>query len=232
MPDEFFKFPRTPHLFCSPREAVRGDHVFSEAEREAFLSGEILIEEKMDGANVGVSVTEGVIRAQNRGSYIQPPSDPQFQPLWSWLAERAPELTNTLEAGLVVFGEWCFAVHSVRYNRLPDWFLGFDVYDTKAKRFWSSDRRDPLLKSLGIQSVRKIDKGRFDVERLRRLLISTTSAYGDQPVEGLYLRRESPGWVESRAKMVNPAFSQAIEQHWSSRPLERNSVTRPVWQSS
>jgi ATP-dependent RNA circularization protein (DNA/RNA ligase family) len=194
-------------------------------EREEFLSGEIVVEEKLDGANVGLSVTtEGVTRAQNRGAYIQQPSAPQFQPLWHWLAGRAPCLAKKLDPRLVVFGEWCFASHSVVYNRLTDWFIGFDVYDSRAQRFWSSERRNSLLESLGIQVVPEISRGRFDVERLRRLLMSTKSAYGDEVVEGLYLRRESCGWVAARAKVVRPDFIQAIEQHWSGRPLKKNII--------
>jgi ATP-dependent RNA circularization protein (DNA/RNA ligase family) len=224
---EFFKFPRTSHLFTPPKVELRGDHVFSEAERKEFLSGEIVVEEKVDGANVGFSVAnDGLVRVQNRGAYIEQPAPLQFQPLWHWLAERKPELAAQLEPGLIVFGEWCFAVHSVRYCRLTDWFIGFDVYDSRQKKFWASERRNMLLKSLRIQTISEIARDRFDVDGLRRLLASKTSAYGNEAVEGLYLRRESHGLVDGRAKIVRPAFVQSIEGHWTSRPLEKNSVLR------
>jgi hypothetical protein len=54
--------------------------------------------------------------------------------------------------------------------------------------------------------------------------MSTKSAYGDEVVEGLYLRRESRGWVTARAKVVRPDFIQAIEQHWSGRPIKKNII--------
>lgn len=225
MPSSFYKFPRTPHLFSLSTKAIRGDHVFSEVERKAFLSDEIIVEEKLDGANVGLSVTsEGAIRVQNRGAYIHQPSALQFQPLWPWLAQRTHFLTHKLDSRLLIFGEWCFAVHSVRYNRLPDWFIGFDVYDARTQRFWSSERRNGLLNELSIDAAPEILRGRFDVEQLQRLLMSTKSAYGDSAVEGLYLRRDSDGWLDRRAKIVRPDFIQGIEQHWSDRPIEKNLI--------
>jgi hypothetical protein len=206
---------------------VRKDHVFSESERTAFLSSEVIIEEKLDSANIGISMSEqGVPRIQNRGAYIEQPAPLQFEPLWPWVAERIPDALKYLRPEYRVFGEWCFAVHSVQYDRLPDWFLGFDVYDTLSKRLWSTDRRNELLASLRMQPVPEIARGRFDTEALRSLLRSTKSACGDVPVEGLYLRRESNGYLERRAKIVRPNFVQPDEQHWANRPIEKNRISR------
>ncbi|SEL03086.1 hypothetical protein SAMN05444354_103355 [Stigmatella aurantiaca] len=46
------------------------------------------------------------------------------------------------------------------------------------------------------------------------------------PMEGLYLRRDQGGFLETRAKLVSPEFIQGIEEHWSARPLERNVLAR------
>ena len=225
MSETFFKFPRTPHLISVTESRMREDRVYSDAEREEFLSSEIVVEEKIDGANVGLSVTaNGSIRAQNRGSYIEQPSPPQFRPLWSWVAKRRLILARTLGTKLILFGEWCFAVHSIRYNHLPDWFIGFDVYDLESNRFWSSERRDLLLRSLEIHTVARIDRRRFNIDELYRLLSATRSAYGSEPIEGLYLRSEANGWLERRAKLVRPNFMQSMDEHWSSRPLQKNVV--------
>lgn len=37
----------------------------------------------------------------------------------------------------ILYGEWCAARHTVTYDALPDWFLAYDVYDTKEGRFFS-----------------------------------------------------------------------------------------------
>jgi hypothetical protein len=78
---------------------------------------------------------------QNRGTYldIENPHG-QWRPLKRWLSTRRHSLGDALGANLILFGEWCYAIHSVRYVRLPDWFLCFDVYDRSTGEFWSVDR--------------------------------------------------------------------------------------------
>jgi ATP-dependent RNA circularization protein (DNA/RNA ligase family) len=223
MNEDFFKFPHTPHLAWLSSHSARQDKVLSPAEARALLSAEVLIEEKVDGANLGISVSpSGELRAQNRGSYLGSRAHPQFQPLWPWLEARREQLIQALGSHLMLFGEWCFAVHSVHYAALPDWFLAFDVYDRREGRFWSSQRRDALTESLGLVRVPVIARGRFSLEKVQTLL--GTSKLTQAPMEGLYVRRDRGDFLEARAKLVRPEFIQAIEEHWSSRPLQRNSL--------
>src|SRR5262249_4946533 len=122
----FVKFPRTPHLFWLSREAPRGDKLLSPEEAAELMRRPASVEEKLDGACLGISVDlDGGLRAQNRGSYLEPGGHPQFRRLWSWLDERRGTLEAALGLNLILFGEWCFARHSVAYDALPDWFLAF-----------------------------------------------------------------------------------------------------------
>ena len=74
MRDNFFKFPSTPHLALLGDVDIRGDKVMSEHERDEFLGHELVVEEKVDGANLGISFdSNGNIRAQNRGAYLPLP---------------------------------------------------------------------------------------------------------------------------------------------------------------
>src|SRR5690606_22108083 len=133
----------------------RGDKVLANDEVEALLAGEVVVEEKVDGANIGFSISQdGEVRVQNRGQYLdRAHAHAQFQPLWSWLPSRKAALADALYPDLILFGEWCFAVHSVAYDRLPDWFLGFDVYDWSVNGFWDTRRRDELLTAVGLAGV-------------------------------------------------------------------------------
>ncbi|MCP3137228.1 RNA ligase family protein [Pyxidicoccus xibeiensis] len=223
MADDFFKFPHTPHLTWLSSAPVRHDKVLSPPEAREFLRGEVLIEEKVDGANLGLSVGPGgELRAQNRGSYLGTRASPQFQPLWPWLEARRSQLVGALGQHLMLFGEWCFAVHSVRYDALPDWFLAFDLYDKQTGRFWSSARRDALVETLGLARVPVVARGHFTVDEVVRQLGPSLLTQGS--MEGVYLRRDEGDWLQCRAKLVRPEFVQAIEEHWSSRPLERNTL--------
>jgi len=188
-----------------------------------MLAGDIVVEEKIDGANIGFSVGQsGDLRVQNRGSYLDlDHAQPQFRPLGIWLQVRRTGLIEALGRNLALFGEWCYAMHSVAYDRLPDWFLGFDVYDRAIDRFWDTARRDNLLASLGLHPVPRIARGRFPIDGVEALLASK-SRVGNEVVEGVVIRSEAKGFTAARAKLVRAEFTQAIDEHWSKKPLRRN----------
>ncbi len=234
MTDEFFRFPSTPHLAKMPGVEIRGDKVLSESERDEFLRHDLVVEEKADGANMGISFDpDGNLRVQNMGAYLQLPGSGQWKKLGDWLEPRTDALFEHLSGNLILFGEWCYARHSVSYACLPDWFLGFDVYDSRAGRFLSSARRNALLKAMAITPVPIIARGRFTYREIQELL--SESAFGDQPAEGVYLRYDEGDWLEQRAKLVRPSFIQAMEQHWSRSAISPNrlkTVENPLPQPS
>lgn len=219
--EDFVKFPRTPHLFWTGASQPRGDRVLAPAAASALLQQPAAVEEKVDGASIGFSVAEtGEIRVQSRGRYLTRGERGQFQPLWSWLARRKDALHRALGTTLILFGEWCYARHTVHYNALPDWFLAYDVYDRTSRRFWSRERRDELAERMGVTSVPLVATGTFDRRRLERLL--DRSRLGQEPMEGLYLRWDEGPWLRARAKLVRPGWVPADDRHWSRRPLETN----------
>ena len=221
MKDDFFKFPSTPHLALLGDVEIRGDKVMSESERNDFLPHELVVEEKVDGANLGISFdAEGNIRAQNRGAYLHLPSTGQWKKLAEWLAPRTDAFFEQLTDLYILFGEWCYAQHSVVYDRLPDWFLGFDIYDKSTARFFSCTRRDEIFRAIGISQVPKVDRGHFTLAELSELL--SQSQLSDKPAEGLYLRFDQGDWLVQRAKLVRPAFIQSVKQHWSSSGIKAN----------
>lgn len=224
----FFRYPHTPHLAWLGAGAPREDKVLSAPEVQALLSGEVIVEEKVDGANLGLSLGEGGdLRAQNRGSYLELDSPSgQWKQLERWLSTRRSALEEALAPELILFGEWCYAVHSVRYTRLPDWFLAFDVYDRSKGTFWSVERRNELARELQLAVVPELARGRFGLDRLQGLLGS--SKLTDGSAEGLYVRREKDGDLVGRAKLVRAEFVQSIHQHWSKRRLEVNQLARTV----
>ena len=226
----FYRFPHTPHLAWLGSEPVRGDKIFTPQESKAFLAYPITIEEKIDGANIGFSRSpEGSLRIQQRGDYLQPPYKGQFSGLQTWLGLHGPDLEAFLQQpehqGLILFGEWCAARHSVAYTHLPDPFLLFDVADPACQRFWNRTRRDAAAQRLGFATVPLLqDNSNHSLNGLRSEIDHFRSRYQPGPPEGLILRRDNPQWCLARAKLVRPGFTQAIEEHWSSRPIEWNGI--------
>ncbi|MCA9215115.1 MAG: RNA ligase family protein [Planctomycetales bacterium] len=215
------KFPSTPHLAVLGGVSVRDDKVLIPAERDRFLAHDVIVEEKIDGANLGISFdSAGVIRAQNRGSLLQEPMSGQWKVLPAWLAVRSDCFFDVLSDRYILFGEWCYAKHSILYDRLPDWFVGFDVFDSQANRFANRAARDAILESLEVPVVPCLARGRFSLDDITNLL--GLSHFGDTPAEGIYLRYDDGDWLGQRAKLVRPDFVQAIREHWSRGPLQVN----------
>src|SRR5258708_7522231 len=101
---EVIKFPPTPPLARLGAATPRGDKLLSGTAAEALLRRRLAVEEKIDGAGIGLSIDRhGALRAQSRGSYIAPGLPHQFQPLWRWMAEREVRLRAALGNELVLF---------------------------------------------------------------------------------------------------------------------------------
>lgn len=221
MKKDFFKFPATPHLAIIGGDPVRDDKVLTNEEREEFLQNQLVVEEKVDGANLGISFdSSGNIRAQNRGSYLQSPYRGQWKKLSEWLEPKMEPLFEGLSDRYILFAEWCYAQHSIFYDRLPDWLLGFDILDINSRKFLSISKRNRIFSDLGISQVPRIGRGHFSLSELKNLM--SQSRLRDNTPEGLYLRFDKGDWLEQRAKLVRPEFLQSLEKHWSRRNMRAN----------
>lgn len=218
--EAFFKFPRTPHLVWLEESSPRGDKLMPAREAGEWLRRPMSVEEKVDGANLGLSLDDGRLRAQSRGHYLDRRAAGQWKPLWRWLAQREGRLRALLGPSMIAFGEWCFAEHSVSYDSLPDWFLLFDVYDRRERRFWSRVRRDEWARDAGLWTVPLVATGVLGLPALRKLLVP--SRLGSVAAEGIYLRWDAGDWLVARAKVVRPGWVMASDDHWSSGQLKAN----------
>lgn len=224
---DFFRFPHTPHLAWLGDGEPRDDKVLPHHEAVSLLAEPLVVEEKLDGANLGVALdAAGNLRLQNRGQYLAPPYQGQFARLNSWLQAHADAVFDALTPELIVFGEWCAARHSLDYDQLPDWWLVFDVYDRKAGHFWSVERRNALAAAHGLTAVPTLARGRFTLPELVTMVSVRPSSFRKGWLEGIVVRSEDEGWTASRAKLVRPDFVQNIDAHWRTRTMEWNKLAR------
>lgn len=179
--EDLFKFPRTRHLFDAGGSGVsRDDLLFDSSEEAVFYTqgGKrkqktqqqlVCLEEKVDGANLGISLGEDMqLRVQNRSHFVNSKTHRQFNCLDLWIEENSAALYELLKTGnFVLFGEWLYAKHSIHYTRLPGYFMAFDLYDKSVGKFFSWRERNRRLESTGIPVVRQISEttisGRQDV---------------------------------------------------------------------
>jgi len=161
---DLFKYPRTPHIRGSRLQ--KGDEDL-EVVRSADLVGKhLVIEEKVDGANSGISFDDaGRLYLQSRGHYLMGgPRETQFTLFKQWAAARAEDLLAVLGERYVAYGEWLYSKHTVFYDQLPHYWMEFDVLDrarSKAGDPWFLDTpgRAALLEGLAYDQVRVIWSG-------------------------------------------------------------------------
>ena len=111
------------------------------------------------GLSLGVG---GRWQAQSRGAYLVPGRcHAEWNPLWPSLAARRETLEEGLQGGLMLFGEWCYARHTVPYDALPDWFLGFDVFEVATGKFWAVHRRNEWLNRRNVTPIPEVGRGLF-----------------------------------------------------------------------
>jgi hypothetical protein len=232
------KYPRTAHLEGSRLQA--GDTDDGQTPLSALQGQHVVIEEKLDGANAAVSFTSGgELLLQSRGHYLAGgASERQFNLFKHWAAAHEPTLLERLEDRYGMYGEWCFAKHSCWYDRLPAFFLEFDLYDRQAQCFLSTPARHALLDGSPVLSVPVLYEGEMphQAKALRSLVWPSLARSAGwkvafeqavmqegQPLElvrqqtdlsdlaeGLYLKTESQGEVTGRYKWVRPDFVQTI----------------------
>lgn len=87
--------------------------------------------EKMDGSNV--CLTRDAVFAR---SHNGPPSHPSFDLLKAQHAAVKRNIPEHVE----VFGEWLYAVHSIRYNNLPSYLQVFGVRSGTVWWSWEDTR--------------------------------------------------------------------------------------------
>jgi len=254
------KFSRTAHLFDMGGTAVTSDDLVVSNDDGAFAAvldgkNDVIIEEKVDGANFGITLSaDGQIVTQNRSHYVSSGDHAQFSPLMQWIEVHRSSLVNLLQVGgggrtasqgLVLFGEWVVAKHSIAYDKLPGNFLAFDIYDRLHRRFYSRVRFHDIMSGSGIPVVPVIDvvrfgpytnkrSGRSQFQDAVKRLISTPSQFRSDGglVEGIILRIDEKSnendealWLEERFKVVRPDFvAGCAEGHWMTRPVEKQVV--------
>lgn len=230
------KYPRTRHLETSRLQP--GDEDLAAVPFGVLLGENVVVEEKIDGANAAISFDAGQLLLQSRGHYLTGgPRERHFGLLKTWAACHRSALRRLLGDRYVLYGEWVYAKHTVFYDALPHYLLEFDVLDLERDCFLSTARRRELLAGSPVVSVPVLYEGSVDsLEQLwamvgpslykspdwRRRLETDVVAQGldvqrcwsqtdrSEQSEGLYLKVEQGGVVTERYKLVRPGFLQAV----------------------
>jgi hypothetical protein len=231
------KYPRTHHLEGSRLQP--GDEDADSIPFATIARRHLVIEEKLDGANAGISFdADGRLWLQSRGHFLSGgPREKHFDLFKRWAYAHADLLRGALGSRFVLYGEWLYAKHTVFYDQLPHYFLEFDVLDTETGAFLATDERRALLSNLPIAPVPVLRTGIFGdlVEVTSALgpslyksptwrdrlqaLIRARGLDGEQTwwetdssdlMEGLYIKVEEQGRVVERYKYIRASFLTTV----------------------
>ncbi|PBK69273.1 ATP dependent DNA ligase [Armillaria solidipes] len=221
------KFPRTPHLINLG--AATSDDLVTNT---SAIPGHVVISEKVDGANMGFSLSGDRQRivVQNRSHYVNSSTHEQFRKLGHWVDLHREALIRVLGRDedfperYVLYGEWMYATHSIPYTNLPDRFLAFDLYDRYLELFIDRQSLEVLLGPTSIQVVPLIYEGKMPSEEDLKRLVQGQSRFWDGRVEGVYVKVEKDGRVVSRGKVVRGDFISG-NKHWTKGELKMNRLS-------
>lgn len=240
--DVIIKYPRTPHLQGSRLQP--GDEDLSQRPFNDIVGKNVVLEEKIDGANSAISFTEnGELRLQSRGHFLMGGyRERHYDLLKQWAAVQQDKLYKVLGSRYIMYGEWMYAKHSIYYDLLPHYFMEFDVLDREKRRFLDTPSRHELLKDLSVSHVPVLDSGHFSsmddilkhlgnsnfisanhLEHLRedaeRLGLDADQICREtdaaRTMEGIYIKVEENGEVVDRMKYVRASFLQTVEESQS-----------------
>ena len=234
--EQIHKYPRTQHIQGSRLQ--KGDEDLSQVRFDDLKGLHLVIEEKMDGANAGISFdSSGRMLLQSRGHHLMGgPRERHWALFKTWAASHEAALLEVLEDRYVMYGEWMYAKHTVYYDLLPHYFLEFDILDRSTGEFLSTPARRRLLRGSPVTSVFVLHEGPIDHQSLERLVrpsyfksgnwrqnliraaneanvdpeVAVRQTDGSDDMEGLYIKVESSDAVKQRLKWVRASFTNSI----------------------
>ncbi len=252
MENRILKYPRTPHIEGSRLQS--GDEDLSQIPFSAIAGRHVVVEEKVDGANVGISFHCGELYLQSRGHFLRGGvKEREYELFKVWANSKRDELYEILGERYIMYGEWLYRKHKVYYNSLSHYFLEFDIFDRENGEYLDTRSRKAMLSGSCIKSVpllfegkihskekllNLIDRSKYITEGHLSELSDIAVALGLDPtdvllhtdsttlMEGLYIKIEDNGRVVERMKYVRHGYTQTTgtEERWHSQTVVPNKL--------
>lgn len=206
----YVKYPRTHHLPWSP--GLTDDDRLMDS-LAAFEGKRVVVTRKQDGENT--TLYRDYIHARSLDGRSHPSRD-WVKQFWSTVAGDIPE-------GWRICGENLFAKHSIAYDDLPSYFMGFSVWDERNRCLPWDDTME-WFTLLGIVPVPVLHDGVFDEKTVKGLWKP-----GDEARHEGYVLRVADGFAYGEFRRKVGKFVRAghvmTTPHWMhGRAIERNGL--------
>ena len=227
------EFPRTPHLPIEAN-AASDDKVCSIDDLRWLLSQtRVVVEEKLDGANSGITIHNDQPVIRNRSKILSKnynakgKAKVQFVAIWTWFYDnknKIQKLADILGFMPSIYGEWLYAKHTTHYDSLPDLFVAYDIYNPSTKEFLDPLVSRALLTDVGFSVPPLRFKGQVDIDTLLALRNMKSEFSTSQACEGVYIKVGDANKMTARFKMVAQTFSPS--ETWVKEELAKNTVKK------
>jgi hypothetical protein len=204
----YVKYPRTYHL---PWSLGMNEDDRQHTADSQWYGLEVVCTLKMDGENT--TMYSDHIHARSLDS-LNHPSRNWVKNYWSGLAHDIPEHWR-------ICGENLYASHSIHYDTLSSYFLGFSAWD-KFNTCLGWDETLEWFGLLGIRSVLQLYRGIYDSKKIQAIKLDFAADEG-------YVLRPTGRFHYSQfrhlvGKFVRPNHVQTTKHWMQGQPIVRNGL--------
>jgi hypothetical protein len=149
----------------------------------------LVIEEKLDGENIGISIDRNKnIRMKNKTHSYELNRD--YPTMRNWVLQHEKELLSKLRPCRdIMYGEWLHVKFTIPYTNLSDWFIAFDIVDYTMQHFEGQNYMRKLLQNTSIQFSKPIYTGKLPSFEALVNMTNGPSEFGPESREGIIIRR-------------------------------------------
>ena len=223
------EFHRIPHLSKEISQMTHDDIVL---DNNIKFPLECYVQEKIDGANMGVSFNDGPV-LRNREhilrkgySKIKTNAKKQFTPAWNWLHEHEKDIRKIekmWQSPISIYGDWMFFQHSLYYDKLPDTFMAYDIWSVEDNKYLAPNIVANLLLETNICFMAP-EKVTFNTIQEIIDFSERDSEYRTGLREGIVIKIAENEFLKDTFKVVNKHFK--LRQDFNEAPAIKNKI---VW---
>lgn len=181
----------------------------------------IIVQEKLDGSNVGIAKINNEIVPLTRSGYVANTSKhEQHKMFYRWVMDNYMRFYNVLNEGERICGEWLAQAHGTEYDLKHEPFVAFDIM-IKDKRLLFNEVFNRLNGRFTMPSILSLGEP-LSVDVAMSILGDYGFHGATDKVEGAVWRLERKGEVEFLCKFVR-------QDKEDGKYLESVTGKEPVW---
>jgi len=126
----------------------------------------------------------------------------------------------------VIYAEYLKYRHSVKYDKLPAWIIGFDMLDLNTGRLLEREEKTRLFRNIGLPCVPLLFKGRIKSQQELTAFLERKSVFSTtEKIEGIVIKNYD---AQLFGKIVSYEFITGIEKHWTKQQIILNQLRQKL----